>query len=339
MVGAYDGGMSESLVLFRGDAVVRATRLAEAAEDERRRFAVRAARDRDVDALWELTEAFVLTTSAQGWRTSKHTLRAYRQGVVAFVGWAQGVNLLRPGVNDGVLYVRWLERQTSRSPRPQDAEAGVLRPATVRQRLAAARALYGALRWAGATDARPFEAVRPARDDRPEHQKRRPYSDGEVERLLARADEEQTVIVLLGAHAGLRVSEMLALRWEGVDLEAGRLTVRGKGGWVQSVSLSPRLELALVAWRAVAPASGWVVRGRSTWYVAERVKVLCAAAGVRWQGRHVHGFRHSAGTKMLAASRGNLRAVQVHLRHRDISSTTRYTHLAEEGLGAFMQDW
>lgn len=44
-------------------------------------------------------------------------------------------------------------------------------------------------------------------------------------------DWNDRVILLLGAHAGLRVSEMLDLTWGDVNLRDGKLTVvLGKGG-------------------------------------------------------------------------------------------------------------
>jgi integrase len=48
----------------------------------------------------------------------------------------------------------------------------------------------------------------------------------EAERLIAAADEEWRPMIVVGLRAGLRQGELLALRWEDVDLIAGRLMVR-----------------------------------------------------------------------------------------------------------------
>ena len=45
-----------------------------------------------------------------------------------------------------------------------------------------------------------------------------------------------------------------------------------------------------------------------------------------------HAFRHSCGVELLKRSRGNLRAVQDHLRHADIQTTTVYTRLTQTDL-------
>jgi site-specific recombinase XerD len=47
---------------------------------------------------------------------------------------------------------------------------------------------------------------------------------------------------------------------------------------------------------------------------------------------HPHAFRHSCGVELLRRTRGNLRAVQEHLRHQDIQTTTIYTRLTQHEL-------
>jgi len=47
---------------------------------------------------------------------------------------------------------------------------------------------------------------------------------------------------------------------------------------------------------------------------------------------HPHAFRHSSGVELLRLSGGNLRAVQEHLRHADIQTTTLYTKLTQSDL-------
>jgi hypothetical protein len=47
---------------------------------------------------------------------------------------------------------------------------------------------------------------------------------------------------------------------------------------------------------------------------------------------HPHAFRHTCAVELLKRSGGNLRAVQEHLRHADIQTTTIYTRLAPHDL-------
>lgn len=165
------------IMAYRLDIQANAQSWAGQDEAEIRRRAVTAARDMDTAALWDLLEANLILNGLVGAKVSPHTPRAYRKGLSTFLEFAQtaGVQLLRPRLNHGAAYARWLEGQGYNT-------------STVRVRLAAARKLFAALRWAGATDATPFADVRPAPDPVPRTEKRKPYSQGEVETLLHRAD-------------------------------------------------------------------------------------------------------------------------------------------------------
>jgi len=58
---------------------------------------------------------------------------------------------------------------------------------------------------------------------------------------------------------------------------------------------------------------------------------------------HPHAFRPSCGVELLRRTRGNLRAVQEHLRHQDIQTTTIYTRLTQHELeqivSVFDRNW
>jgi integrase/recombinase XerC len=124
---------------------------------------VRAAQARDATALWELTDAYLTLHGGAGAHVSKHTRRSYQRGVHDLIqAWA-GESLLRPSRDAADIWLRQLEASGK--------TAG-----TVRVRLAAAKLLYRALRWAGATDAAPFSDAKPARDKTAPWDKRQPYS-------------------------------------------------------------------------------------------------------------------------------------------------------------------
>ena len=156
----------------RGDdktsLVVRAGRWASLSEEDRRRRAVEAAAARDVTELWSLTEAWLTLYGPSGAKVSVNTLQAYERGVWVLVeAWA-GENLLRPARDAGALWLRGLEGEG-------------LSAATVRVRLAAAKALYKALRWAGATKVSALSPTRNAgKELTPAHEKRQPYSEAEM---------------------------------------------------------------------------------------------------------------------------------------------------------------
>ena len=95
--------MSLELQRRRAELVERTRALADLAEEELRRFAAEAARDRNESNLWALTEAQLSLHGLAGSRISKSTLARYQGCLVKFMeAWA-GEGLLRPSRNVGVL--------------------------------------------------------------------------------------------------------------------------------------------------------------------------------------------------------------------------------------------
>ena len=314
------------------DLVGRAERLTRLEPDELRRQAVAACRDADVTALWAITEAHLLTHGRKGARVSPRTLETYQDSVQQFVKWAlpAGVSLLRPKAPEAFAYVRHLE-------------ASGLRPSSVQVRLSGARTLYAALRWSGATDGNPFADVRAARDPRAAWEKRGPYSEQDVEALLAQADRQEQVAVLLAADCGLRNSELLAVECADLrlDEEAPHVMVHGKGraGFREAAPLSRRTEQAIRAWLPdLPPDHPFLLIWRTRKTVRLHIVKLCRLAGVRYEGREVHGLRHTAGTRSYQQT-GDILEARDLLRHRDITSTQVYVQYARRGKKATNRDW
>src|SRR5690606_31233255 len=222
-------------------------------------------------------------------------------------------NLLRPSRDAGTLYVQRLlagerqpvlEHDPPRLKRGRRVKDGPLTRATVSLRVAAGRALYDALAWAGACDVDPFRDVRLGRrrEDPSRTGSSRVYNENEmIELLSSTRDQQERVILLLGSHGGLRVSEMLRLEWADVDLVNGELTVRGgKGGTTASVMLTPGLAEALATFKRQSTAEShlgiptMVLALRSQYGVYNRVRNLCNRAEVPFKG--IHALRHTAGT-------------------------------------------
>jgi integrase/recombinase XerC len=306
---------------YSGTRIARAEAWVHLSESDRRREASIAANDRDLDALWSLAEAYLVLHGAQGVRVSPSTLKNYRTGIRDLLRDWQGVNLLRPERDAGVLWARRLETR--------------LKPSTVQVKLSAARMLYRALRWSGATASVPFGDVKVAKDKTPQWKKRGAYSRDELDLLLATAEGPDLLLVLLGAHAGLRISEMCDLRWEDIRFGEGELVVRrGKGGKRDTVVMSPRLARAL----GRAERSGDAVLPWGSYYARERFQALCAAAGVAYDGRAVHGLRHAAGTHLYEAV-GDLGQVADHLRHADVNTTRGYAKRNTDRIRRALDDW
>jgi integrase/recombinase XerD len=170
-------------------------------------------------------------------------------------------------------------------------------------------------------------------------------SESDVEALLASPDDseplglrDRAMLELLYA-SGLRVSEIVGLPLDAIDLEAGILRVRGKGGKERLVpfgkSASRWLRRYLEAARAdldrrrspylFLSARGTAMTRQRFWQLIERYR---RSANIR--GRLTpHSLRHSFATHLLEGG-ADLRIVQELLGHASISTTQLYTHLTSE---------
>jgi integrase len=142
-----------------------------------------------------------------------------------------------------------------------------LAPATIYRRLKMAKMLFGHAVKLGYIEANPFDAVTSKNHNPPE---RRHYvTPTDTRRLLDAANPTWRTIIALSRFGGLRCpSEVLTLRWENVNLAAGRMVVQspktehleGRAERVVPVfaALRPFLE---EAWELAAPGDVYVVGG------------------------------------------------------------------------------
>lgn len=273
----------------------------------------------DLPTLLDLLEAHHVRTHGH---VSPETLRKYRLGANTWLIYAahHAINVLHPEVEDTDLWVRSLE-------------AAGKAPSSVVVLLAGARALYAALRWAKATGDTPFTDTKPRKDRRRPWDKRQPYADSDVQKLLDAAPLEMRVLLRLGAIAGLRASEITGLTWGAVNLEGGALTVvNGKGGKTRRVLLSASLIADL---REFGPRpQATLVIGRTPEAARARLRTLCTRVGVPYLG--LHALRHTAGTRLLRAG-FQLQDVAEHLGHSDVQTARTYGKWAESRLREHMQ--
>ncbi len=137
---------------------------------------------------------------------------------------------------------------------------------------------------------------------------------------------------------GLRVSELVNLRFEELFFNEGFIRVIGKGNKQRLVPVSPSVEKEVGIYvdnyrrhQSIKPGNESYVflnrRGAKLTRVMifTIVKQLVEIAGIR-KNVSPHTFRHSFATHMLEGG-ANLRAIQEMLGHESITTTEIYTHL------------
>ena len=170
----------------------------------------------------------------------------------------------------------------------------------------------------------------------------------EVEALIAAPDidsplglRDRALFELLYA-TGLRVSELVSLTVNAINVDAGFVLVMGKGSKERVIPVG---EEAL-KWlrRHLLEARQLILRTRTSKYLFTNrfgarlsrqgfwkiVKKYCLKAGIV-KKISPHTLRHSFASHLLAGG-ADLRSVQTMLGHEDISTTQIYTHVEKERL-------
>lgn len=142
---------------------------------------------------------------------------------------------------------------------------------------------------------------------------------------------------------GLRVSELVDLRFEDLHFDKGFIRVIGKGNKERLVPVSTSVEQEITAYRDnsrarlnILPKDERIVflnrRGARLTRVMifTMIKQTAMAAGIN-TSVSPHTFRHSFATHLLEGG-ANLRAIQEMLGHESIMTTEIYTHLDERFL-------
>lgn len=283
--------------------------------------------------------------------TSVHTSAAYQSDLTQLIDFAAG-HLGKP-----------LKRL-----RPRDIDLAVIRAymaelyrlgqsrASVARKLSALRTFVRFLRREGWIDTDPSAL---AQAPRREHKVPAHLSMDEMTTLLEAPDvstplgrRDRAILELFYA-SGLRLSELVGLDMEDVNLPSRIVRVAGKGGKERIVPFNTSAQKALRSWysgRALlranpkSPASA-KASARQARRAAVGEPVFVNARGGRLTGRSVqrlvgryvascstrfgispHALRHSFASHLLQRG-ADLRAIQELLGHVQLSTTQRYTHI------------
>jgi integrase/recombinase XerC len=277
--------------------------------------------------------------------TSGHTSAAYQSDLRQLIEFTAGhldkpVKRLRPGDLDLTVIRAYMAELYRR---------GQSR-ASVARKLSALRTFVRYLRREGWIDTDPAAlAQAPRREQKvPAH-----LSMDEMTRLLDAPDaatplgrRDRAILELFYA-SGLRLSELVGLDMEDVNLRSRVVRVMGKGGKERLVPFNTAAQNALRAWysdRALLRAGGNPKSeipkpkvlgdpvfvnargGRLTGRSVQRLVARYVSGCSTRFGISPHALRHSFASHLLQRG-ADLRAIQELLGHVELSTTQRYTHI------------
>lgn len=260
---------------------------------------------------------------------SPNTVEAYRDDLESFLGFLCNDYLT---IGRDLLDLRGIDHVAVRSYLAHLARKNLSR-ASMARHLSALRSFFKYLMREGVVEANPARTVAT-----PKREKHLPavLQTSDVAVLLEQPDDsalgirDRAWLELLYA-SGLRISELVAIDIEDLELRSRLVKVRGKGSKERIVPFGSKAQEALRAYLAMRmdDNSAVFVNYRGERITTRSIRRLfdryVRAASLR-AGVSPHTLRHSFATHLLNAG-ADLRGIQELLGHASLSTTQKYTHL------------
>lgn len=158
-------------------------------------------------------------------------------------------------------------------------------------------------------------------------------SVGEIQRMFTACENlKHKVILALLYSCGLRVSELLNLKWENIDRERMIINIiQAKGGKDRQVMLTPELIPLLEFYYNEYAPKEYVLNGQFSVKYSERsvgevVKQLATKAGIN-KRVYTHLLRHCSFTHMVEAGT-DINLIQKIAGHSSVKTTNIYLHIS-----------
>jgi integrase/recombinase XerC len=264
---------------------------------------------------------------------SAHTLRNYTSDLEQFATFLEPPGETAPDVEniDRALLREWLGHLFSQR----------LAIISVRRKVAAIRSLFKFLRQEGILASNSAARLRTPKipqklpDVMPEEKTNRMLDAVDAGNPVEKPSKERDVAFLeLLYGCGIRVSELVGIDIDHIDLNEGWLKVRGKGNKERQTPIPERAAAAVERYLAVRkPKPGeraLFLNNRGTRLTDRRVRDLVKFYALATTGDstvHPHSFRHAYATHLLADG-ADLRAIQELLGHVRLSATQKYTKVS-----------
>ncbi len=193
---------------------------------------------------------------------------------------------------------------------------------------------------------KPKESTPPKKLPNKERREREYLTPDEIDKLIdaaktiGRHSLRDATMVLMCYRHGLRVSELINLRWNQVNFKLGLLhVIRSKNGLDTTHRLYGPEIRALRKLKKEYPDTQFVFvterKGPLTDSTFRKIVDRAGKKAVLGMPIHPHMLRHSTGFK-LANDGQDTRAIQHYLGHKNINNTVKYTQL---NMGRFQDFW
>ena len=136
-------------------------------------------------------------------------------------------------------------------------------------------------------------------------------------------------IVTVALHTGMRLGEILNLRWQDLDFSSGFILVRdSKNGQARQVPMDSMISTVLRSWPRLSDQdivfTSVMTGGR---IVDVRTGFLNSCKRAELTDLHFHDLRHTFASQFVMAG-GDLYILKDILGHKSLAMTTRYSHLS-----------
>ncbi|MCM1525169.1 MAG: tyrosine recombinase XerC [Ruminococcus sp.] len=183
--------------------------------------------------------------------------------------------------------------------------------------------------------------------DAPSPKKTQPKYLGldESRKLLDRMDpsdefyQRDFCILMLFLNCGMRLSELVGINLQDIDLDDRSLRLLGKGNKERIVHINNGCADAIIQYLAVRPeadSSALFLSKRKTRITGRRVEQIVNNAieriGMGGRGLSAHKLRHTAATLMYQYGNVDPMVLKEILGHASVSTTEIYTHLTNENV-------
>lgn len=266
---------------------------------------------------------------------SENSIQSYASDLTDFLSFLEGNGITDPSHADTTVILAWLIRLTRKG----------LSPRSRARYLISVRGFY---RYLMAEDLIASNPVKEIGIPKTGQSLPKIISVQDVEALIQAGnpsnprDLRNMAMLEVMYGAGLRVSELIGLRHQDMDMDAGLVRVMGKGSKERIVPVGTPAQKSVKMWMEKGRPSvlkhlrspylfvaraGKPMTRQGFWKI---VKKFALEAGLS-PGITPHTLRHSFATHLLEGG-ADLRSVQTMLGHSDISTTQIYTHVSRDYL-------